>query len=67
MNDPDLSRLATLSQLEHVDLNGERYQNAEALLELPALRSLTCSAWSFSDPALIPALRARGIQVHVRG
>jgi hypothetical protein len=44
LNDSDLSRLATLKQLEHVDLNGTRYQNGDALLELRALKSLTCSS-----------------------
>jgi uncharacterized protein DUF6892 len=67
LNDPDLSRLAALRQLEHLGLNGARYQNGDALLELPALKSLTCSTWSFSDPALIPALRARSVGVTVRG
>ena len=67
LNDSDLSRLDALKQLEHVDLDGARYQGGDALLELPALKSVTCSSWSFSDPGLIPALRARGVEVCVRG
>jgi hypothetical protein len=50
LNDSDLSWLAALKHLEHVDLEGTRYQNGDALVELPALKSLTCSTWSFSDP-----------------
>jgi len=67
LNDSDLSRLAALKHLEHVDLDGTRYHNGDALLQLPALKSLTCRTWSFSDPALIPALRARGVAVRIRG
>jgi hypothetical protein len=67
LTDPDLSRLATLTQLEHVGLDLGRYQNGKALLQLPALKSLTCSAIAFSDPSLIPALRARGVAVRIIG
>jgi hypothetical protein len=66
-SDPDLSHLAPLKKLEHLGLDHGLYPNGEALLQLPNLRSLTCSATAFADPALIPALRARGVAVRIIG
>jgi hypothetical protein len=57
----DLSCLAGLSQLEHLDLGHGSYRGGESLLRLPKLKSLGCSEGAFADPALIPALRARGV------
>jgi hypothetical protein len=67
LTDLDLSRLATLKQLEHVGLDPGQYQNGEALLQLPALKTLTCSASAFSDRSVIPALKARGVAVRIIG
>jgi hypothetical protein len=67
LNDYDLQHLAGLKHLEHLGLDGSRYQHVEALLQLPSLKSLTCGSGSFADPGIIPALRTRGVAVRVMG
>jgi hypothetical protein len=59
--DADLAPLAGLTQLKQLSLDHGPYQNGQALLELPSLKSLSCGKAAFADPALIEALRARGV------
>jgi len=67
LNDYDLQHLAGLKNLEHLGLDGSRYEHGEVLLQLPALKSLTCGSGSFADRTLLPALRARGVTVRTMG
>jgi hypothetical protein len=52
-------------KLDHFGLDHRQYQNGGTLLRLP--KSVTCSATAFSDPALIPELRSRGVALRIIG
>jgi hypothetical protein len=63
MLDNDLAHLAGLAQLEQLSLEHGPYKNGQTLLELPSLKSFSCGKGAFADPALLDALRARGVAV----
>jgi hypothetical protein len=65
LDDCDLSRLANLKKLQILDLHPARYQNAETLLSLPALKALTCFESSLPDRQIAAALEAKGVKVKV--
>jgi hypothetical protein len=67
LNSYDLKHLAGMQHLEHLGLHSGRYEHGEVLLQLPALKSLTCGSDAFEDPRLLPALRARGVAVRTMG
>jgi hypothetical protein len=60
----DAAELAGLGKLETLELPSG-CDNPELLLELPALKKLTFPEAAISDPALIAALKARGIAVRI--
>jgi len=67
LNNYDLQHLVGLKKLEHLGLDPGRYQHGEVLLQLPALKSLTCSSGAFEDHKIIPTLRAHGVAVRTIG
>lgn len=60
--DLDLSRLAGLDRIESIDL-GDGFANAQTLLGLPRLKELACYQDSIADPKVVPALKAKGVEV----
>jgi hypothetical protein len=66
LRDNDLARLAPLSRLEQVTLDADDFRNARALLALSRLREFHCYNRSF-DPAVVAALKARGVKVLMYG
>jgi hypothetical protein len=64
LDDCDLSRLAGLNKLETLSLHDARYENADTLLALPALKNLAYfENISLRDPQIKTALEAKGVKV----
>jgi len=66
LRDNDLARLAPLSRLEKVTLDSDDFRNARVLLALPRLQEFHCYSRSF-DPAVVAALKAKGVKVFMYG
>jgi hypothetical protein len=65
LDDGDLAALAPLARLEAVGLCPGPYRNAGAVLGLPRLQEFQCFEGSLDDPAIVEALKVRGVQVKI--
>jgi hypothetical protein len=65
LEDPDLSPLASLLNLQTLSLAPGARTNAHVLCDLPKLRSVTCFKNSFEEPGILDRLRANGVAVTV--